>query len=54
MRQLFLESLALGAFLTFVLAAGHRLVRRVLARRIGALPQGQELRCVRPLDLRGN
>lgn len=51
MLQLFLQSLALGALLTIALYAGRSLARRVLARRLRALPAGEGLRCVRPLDL---
>jgi hypothetical protein len=51
MLQIFVEALALGAVLTITLVAGRHLGRRILAQRIGALPAGQGLRCVRRLEL---
>jgi hypothetical protein len=51
MLRIFLESLAMGVILTIALLAGRRLFRRFLRRRVAALPDGQGLRVVRPLDL---
>jgi hypothetical protein len=51
MLELFVQALALGAVLTSALLAGRRLGLRLLGRRVVALPVGQALRCVRPLDL---
>jgi hypothetical protein len=47
---LFFESLVLGLVLALALGAGRSLLRQAPARRVHALPAGQALRCVRPLD----
>jgi hypothetical protein len=51
MMQLFLESLLSGALLASVVAGGGALARRLARPGRGGLPDGQALRCVRPLDL---
>jgi hypothetical protein len=53
MLQLFTQSLAFGALLTVALVAWRHRGQRLHGRRIRALPPGQALRCVRPLDLGG-
>jgi len=51
MLEMFLESLLLGTFLTAVFYGTTYLMRRAAVDRRHPLPSGQELRCVRPLDL---
>ncbi len=51
MLQMFLESLLLGALLTALFHGMTYTLRRVASDRRYHLPSGQELRCVRPVDL---
>jgi hypothetical protein len=50
MLQTFLQSLFFGAFLAAALMVTRRCLERATARRLRALPDGQALRCVRPLE----
>jgi hypothetical protein len=51
MMQIFLESLLTGTLLASVVVGGGALARRLARPGRGGLPEGQALRCVRPLDL---
>ena len=51
MLQMFLESLLLGTLLTALFYGTTYALRRAAADRRHHLPAGQELRCVRPVDL---
>ena len=52
MLQVFVQSLLLGAaILTVALLACRVLMRENPRQKITALPAGQDLRCIRPLDL---
>jgi hypothetical protein len=54
MLEMFLESLVLGTLLATVFFAVNGLLRRAAVRRLGGLPAGEPLRCVRPLDVIGH
>ena len=54
MLEMFLESLVLGTLLATAFFAISGLLRRAAIRRLGGLPAGEPLRCVRPLDVIGH
>jgi len=51
MLQLFLESLLSGTLLATLYFGGSSALRMLAGRRPQALPAGEALRCVQPLDL---
>lgn len=51
MLHTFFQSIVIGILLAAMVGAGRALLRRVAFQQRKGLPPGQELRCVRPLDL---